>query len=264
MKMRVLIVDDEPWARRRIATLLKLEADVEVAGECQGGAEAIRAIADCAPDLVFLDVQMPEVDGFAVVEAIGPERMPLVIFATAYDKYAIQAFDAQAIDYLLKPFDEERFTKALNRARREFSERTSSERRFRELLDSMRNGRAFLQRLIVSSGGRILFLKTSEIDWIKASGNYVTLHAGKASHILRSTMNALEPKLDPQQFVRIHRSAIVNLDRVQEVQPWFRGEQILLMKDGTQLTIGRSFRHKLLGERKLEGQSHSLSTQSAQ
>jgi two-component system LytT family response regulator len=246
MKMRVLIVDDEPWARKRVVTLLRPEADVEIVGECSRGAEAVRAINDCAPDLVFLDVQMPEVDGFRVVEAVGPERMPLVIFATAYDKYAIQAFDAQAIDYLLKPFDDERFRKALNRAREEFKESAPSEQTLRELLESVRNGQRFLQRVIVNSGGRILFLKTSEIDWIEASGNYVTLHAGKASHMLRSTMNALEPKLDPQQFVRIHRSTIVNLDSVREVQPWFRGEQVLLLKDGTSLAIGRAFRHKIL------------------
>ena len=219
---------------------------MEVVGECPGGPEAVYAIADCAPDLVFLDVQMPEVDGFAVIDAVGPDRMPLVIFATAYDKYAIQAFDAQAIDYLLKPFAEQRFKKALNRARKEFNEGISSEQTLRELLESLRNGHRFLQRLMVNSGGRILFLKTNEVDWIEASGNYVTLHAGKTSPMLRSTMNSLEPKLDPQQFVRIHRSTIVNLDRVSEVKPWFRGEQVLLLKDGTSLTIGRAFRHKLM------------------
>jgi two-component system, LytTR family, response regulator len=246
MKMRVLIVDDEPWARKRIATLLKAEADVEMVGECSGGAEAVRTITERVPDLVFLDVQMPEVDGFEVVEAIGPDQMPLVIFATAYDKYAIQAFDAQALDYLLKPFDEERFRKALSRARREFIEKTPSERTIRGLLESVQSRQRFLQRLAVRSGGRILFLKAVDIDWVEASGNYVTLHAGTDSHMLRTGMNALEPKLDPEQFVRIHRSTIVNLDRVRQMQPWFRGEQILVLKDGTQLNVGRAFRGKLL------------------
>jgi two-component system, LytTR family, response regulator len=246
MKLRILIVDDEPWARKRIATLLKPEADVEIVGECQGGAEAVRAITEFAPDLVFLDVQMPEVDGFEVVEAVDPERMPLVIFATAYDRYAIQAFDAEAIDYLLKPFDEERFKKALNRARMEFKGKFSSKESLRELLESVRKGQRFLQRLIVRSGGRVLFLKAPDIDWIEASGNYVTLHTGKESHMLRTAMNALEPKLDPQQFVRIHRSAMVNLDHVREMQPWFRGEQVLVLRDGTRLSVGRAFREKFL------------------
>lgn len=246
MKMRVLIVDDEPWARRRIATLLKREEDVEIVKECAGGEEAIQAITECAPDLVFLDVQMPEVDGFEVLDAIGPEHMPLVIFATAYDKYAIQAFDAQAIDYLLKPFDEERFRKALNRARRELDGKISSEMALSKLLESMRGERRYLQRLVAKSSGRVLFLKLGDIDWLEATGNYVTLHAGKESHMLRTTMNALEPRLDPAQFARIHRSSIVNLDRVREMQPLFRGEQVLILKDGTQLSVGRAYRAKLL------------------
>jgi two-component system LytT family response regulator len=241
-----LIVDDEPWARKRIATLLKAETDVEIVRECTGGEEAIEAIAECAPDLVFLDVQMPEVDGFEVLDAIGPERMPLVIFATAYDKYAIQAFDAHAIDYLLKPFDEERFRKALYRARRELEGKISSETALSKLLESMRGERRYLQRLVAKSGGRVLFLKLADIDWLEATGNYVTLHAGKESHMLRTTMNALEPKLDPEQFARIHRSAIVNLDRVRELQPLFRGENVLILKDGTQLSVGRAFRATLL------------------
>ncbi|HEX9156257.1 MAG TPA: LytTR family DNA-binding domain-containing protein, partial [Nitrospira sp.] len=235
MKMRVLIVDDEPWARKRIATLLKPETDIEIVKECAGGEAAIQAITECAPDLVFLDVQMPEVDGFEVLDAIGPERMPLVIFATAYDKYAIHAFEAQAIDYLLKPFDEDRFRKALCRARRELDGKISSERALSKLLESMRGERRYLQRLVAKSGGRVLFLKLADIDWLEATGNYVTLHAGKESHMLRTTMNALEPRLDPEQFARIHRSSIVNLDRVRELQPLFRGEHVLILKDGTQL-----------------------------
>lgn len=214
--------------------------------ECAGGEEAIQAITECAPDLVFLDIQMPEVDGFEVLDAIGPEHMPLVIFATAYDKYAIQAFDAQAIDYLLKPFDEERFRKALNRARREFEGKISSGRVLSKLLESMRGERRYLQRLVAKSGGRVLFLKLADIDWLEATGNYVTLHSGKESHMVRTTMNALEPRLDPAQFVRIHRSSIVNLDHVREMQPLFRGEHVLILKDGTQLGVGRAYRAKLL------------------
>jgi len=169
-------VDDEPWARKRIATLLKAEADVEIVGECGGGLEAIHAITERVPDLVFLDVQMPEVDGFEVVQTIGSDQMPLVIFATAYDKYAIQAFDAQALDYLLKPFDEERFRKALQRARREFDEKASSATALPGLLESIQKEKSFLRRLVVRSGGRLLFIKAADIDWVEAAANYVTLH----------------------------------------------------------------------------------------
>jgi two-component system LytT family response regulator len=246
MKIRVLIVDDEPWARKRIATLLRAEADVEIVGECADGATAITKIGELSPDLVFLDVQMPEVDGFDVIEAVGPEHMPPVIFATAYDRYALQAFDAHALDYLLKPFDEERFQKALNRARKDLQRGNGeTQSALRSLLKTLQEGQKCLRRLVVKSGGRVVFLKASDVDWFEATGNYVTLHVGRDSHLLRGTMNALEPKLDPDQFVRIHRSAIVNLDRVKELQPWFRGEQVLALKDGTELTVGRAFRDRL-------------------
>ena len=241
-----MIVDDEPWARKRIATLLKSESDVEIVGECAGGEEAIRAITSSTPDLVFLDVQMPEVDGFEVLEAVSPQHMPLVIFATAYDRYAIQAFDAEAIDYLLKPFDEERFNKALTRARNEWKSKVSSETVFSKLLESVRPKQHYVNRLVANSGGRVLFLKLADIDWIEASGNYVTLHSGKECHMVRTTMNALEPRLDPAQFVRIHRRSIVNSDRVREMQPLFRGQRVLLLKNGTQLNVGRVFRARLL------------------
>jgi two-component system LytT family response regulator len=245
MKIRVLIVDDEPWARKRIATLLKSEKDVVVVGQCVDGSQAIEKIIGHSPDLVFLDVQMPEANGFEVVEAIGAERMPLIIFATAYDKYALQAFDAHALDYLLKPFDEERFYKALNRVRKDIESHSHSPKALASLLDSLREGRQYLQRLAVKSGGRVTFLKSSEVDWFEASGNYVTLHVGREVHLLRTTMNSLEPKLDANQFVRIHRSVIVNLDRVQEIQPWFRGEQVAILNGGTRLTVGRGFRDRL-------------------
>lgn len=242
----MLIVDDEPWARRRIATLLETERDIEVVGECADGPGAIEKITDVSPDLVFLDVQMPEFDGFEVVEAAAPDHMPLVIFATAYDKYALQAFDAHALDYLLKPFDEERFYKALGRARRELQQgKASLDNNLRALLGSLGNGRKYLQRLAVKSGRRIIFLKSTDIDWFEASGNYLTLHAGRDSYLLRGTLNDLVRKLDAAQFLRIHRSIIVNLDRVKELQPWFHGEQVLVLQDGTQLTVGRGFRQRL-------------------
>ncbi len=246
MKMRVLVVDDEPWARRRIVALLAGESDVEVVGECGDGAEAVAKIAELAPDLVFLDVQMPEIDGFEVLEAVGPSRMPRVIFATAYDAYALRAFDAQALDYLLKPFDDERFGQALSRARKDLGQsKALSDRSLHLLLESLQQNRKFLQRLVVKTGGRVVFLRANDVDWFEASGNYVALHVGRESHLLRTTMSVLEPKLDPEQFVRIHRSTIVNLDRVNELLPWFRGEQTLVLNGGTRLTVGRAFRERL-------------------
>lgn len=243
----MLIVDDEPWARKRIATLLKPEPGIEIVGQSDGGEDAIQKIIELCPDLIFLDVQMPDVDGFEVIDAVGPERMPLVIFATAYDKYALRAFDANALDYLLKPFDEERFYKALNRARTELQNapKSAHEASFRALLNHLRNSHKYLRRLVVKSGGRVLFLKATDVDWFEASGNYVGLHVGREVHLMREPMNALEAKLDPDQFVRIHRSSIVNLDRVKQLQPWFRGEQVLVLSDGTQLTVGRTFRDRL-------------------
>ena len=241
----MVIVDDEPWARRRIATLLKAEPDIEIVGEGSNGVEAVAKIGELSPDLVFLDVQMPDINGFEVIAAIGPERMPLVVFATAFDQYALKAFDAQALDYLLKPFDEDRFHKALDRARRDLRHRGAAQTALSSLLDRLRDGHAYLQRVVAKSGTRIAFVKAEEIDWFEAAGNYVTLHVGRDSHLLRTTMNALEPKLDPQQFVRVQRSIIVNLDRIRELQPWNRGEQMLLLKDGTKLTLGRSYRKNL-------------------
>lgn len=242
--MKVLIVDDEPWARKRISMLLAGESDVVIVGECSGGLEAIEKINALSPDLVFLDVQMPEADGFAVVEAVGPERMPLVIFATAYDQYALRAFEAQAIDYLLKPFDEERFRRSLERARRDLGKGTVAAS-LRSLLDSLSSGKGFLQRMVVKSRGRVIFLKVAEVDWFEAAGNYITLHAGRDDHLVRDTMNALEPRLDPDQFVRIHRGTIVNLDRIKEIQPWFRGEQLLVLLDGRELRVGRGYRDRI-------------------
>jgi two-component system, LytTR family, response regulator len=245
-QIQTLIVDDELWARRRIASLLKAEPDMRVVGECSTGADAVQSILTHLPDLIFLDVQMPKMDGFEVLDAVPSKRLPLVVFATAYDKYALQAFDVHAVDYLLKPFDAERFRKALNRARDDFQLKNElAQDKLRALLESVQNDRKFLRRLVVKSGGRIVFVRSSDVDWLEASGNYVTLHVGRESHLFRTTMNAIEPKLHPEQFVRIHRSAIVNLDRVKEVQPWFHGEQLLVLKDGTKIHVGRGFRSRL-------------------
>lgn len=228
--------------------MLKSEEDIDVVGECASGQDAVQQIEHLSPHLVFLDIQMPGMNGFEVIDAINAEQlMPLFIFATAYDKYALRAFDAHAFDYLLKPFDEERFYESLQRARLQLNRPSDeSAAAIRSLLGSVRKHSTYLDRLAIRSGGRIVFIKATEIDWIEATGNYVTLHVGRSTHLVRTTMNAFVPRLDAAQFVRIHRSTAVNLDRVQEILPWFQGEQVLRLKDGTQLNVGRSFRSRII------------------
>lgn len=246
MKIRALIVDDEPLARARLRTLLSEEADVEVVGECGDGLEAVAAVQDLTPELVFLDVQMPTLDGFGVVEALDPGALPVIVFVTAYDRYALQAFEVHALDYLLKPFDRDRFQKALERARAEL-QRSGSAETSQKLLAMLEDKavRKPLERLIIKSAGRVFFLRTEEIDWIEAAGNYVRLHVGAEAHLLRETMNGLEGRLDPGHFLRIHRSTIVNVDRIQELQAWFHGDYLVILRDGTQLTLSRGYRQKV-------------------
>jgi two-component system LytT family response regulator len=242
-RLRVLIVDDEPLARERIRSLLNREEAMEVIGECGDGQEAVTAIQELRPDLVFLDVQMPKLDGFDVLEALEPERMPTVIFVTAYDRYALKAFEVHAFDYLLKPFDRDRFRKAIQRVRSQFDKREPKRpARVRALLHDVKDVRKPLERIIIKSGGRVYFVRTEEIDWIEAAGNYLRLHVGGNMHLLRDTMTGIEGKLDAGQFVRIHRSTIVNVERIQELQPWFHGDYVVILRDGTQLTMSRSFR----------------------
>jgi len=242
-----VIVDDEPWARTKLLSLLSSEPDIEIVRACFSGEEAVEAIVTLAPALVFLDVQMPAMDGFAVIETIGTAAMPLVIFATAHDQYALRAFDAQALDYLLKPFDEERFQRALQRARQRLIAPSMQEAKLQRLLDSLGNERRHLQKIVVPRAGGMLIVKATDVDWLEASGNYVTLHLGRTTYLLRESLNAFEQKLDPQQFVRLHRSAIVNVDRIRELAPWSGGEQAVVLQDGTPLTVGRVFRGRLMG-----------------
>ena len=246
-KIRTVIVDDEPLARRGIRAQLKNEKDIEIISECRNGHEAVKAIESQAPDLVFLDVQMPELDGFGVVDAIGVERMPGVIFVTAYDRYALRAFEVHALDYLLKPFDDERFATALERARRQIKQKNIDDlgRRLQGLLDDLQSSRKYVERLVVKSAGRIFFLSVAEIDWIEAADNYVRLHTGRESHLLRETMNSLEKKLDPEQFLRVHRSRIVNARKIKELQPLFRGEYDIMLRDGTRVESGRGYRERI-------------------
>ncbi|HYN85950.1 MAG TPA: LytTR family DNA-binding domain-containing protein [Pyrinomonadaceae bacterium] len=247
-RLRLLVVDDEPLARDKIRQMARHDPDLEIVGECSNGQEALAAFRELRPDLLLLDVQMPELGGFEVLEALKAEpRQPVVIFVTAYDQYAVRAFEYHALDYLLKPFDRERFEAAVRRAKEHLRERAPNgavDRRILALLEQLRTGR-YIERLVVKNGGRVYFLETSEIDWVEAEGNYISIHTGKKSHLLRETISNLEAQLDPRRFVRIHRSAIVNISRVQELQPWTHGEYHVILQDGTQLTLSRNYRENL-------------------
>ncbi len=247
MKVRTLIVDDEPLARERIRSLLDQESDIEVVQECGDGKEAAEAILREQPDLVFLDVQMPEMTGFEVIDAVGPEEMPTVIFVTAYDQYALRAFEARALDYILKPFDQERFERALQKARGTIQRQKDGDisERLRSLLEELRPRPKYLDRLVVRSGSRITFLRTEEVEWIDAEGNYVRLHVGKKSYLLRETMSGIEAKLDPERFIRIHRSTIVNVESIKSLESLFQGEYVVHLEDGTKLTSSRGYRDRL-------------------
>ena len=246
-KIRVLVADDEPLARERLSGLLSSEPDVELVAQARDGEEAATAIHAHSPDLVFLDVQMPQMNGFEVLETVGGDKMPLVIFVTAYDQHALKAFQVRALDYLLKPFDRERFTESLQRARKQIEREETGDlgRRLLALVKDLRRDQPRADRLVVKSGGRLFFLRTDEIDWVEAAGNYVRLHVGTASHLLRETMTAIEGRLDPEKFFRIHRSRIVNMERIQELQPWLNGEYAVLLRTGTRLTLSRGYREKL-------------------
>lgn len=254
MTIRAAIVDDEPLARRRIRNLLGEAADVEVIAECANGKDAIESLEESPPELLFLDIQMPEVDGFDVLQAIGVGRVPVVIFVTAYDQFALRAFEAQALDYLLKPFDDERFGAALQRARERIRQQQGGDldRRLQALLENVRGDRGYLRRLVVPSGHRSIFVRTEHIDWIEAERNYIRLHVGGRAYLLRENLSHLVSALDPATFCRIHRSTIVNIDRIQAVESLFHGEYLVVLQDGTKLTSGRSYRrglHALMGKR---------------
>lgn len=243
-----IVVDDEPLAREKLRGFLESESDIEVIAECRDGAEALLAIEQEKPDLVFLDVQMPEMDGFEVLDHLDRAHVPTVVFVTAYDQYAIKAFEVHAVDYLLKPFDRERFREALNRARIEIERRQVSgmKQRLEALLEDIESRRSkYPERLVVKSSGRVVFLKVAEIDWVDAAGNYVKLHTGDETLLLRETMGRLEERLDPRQFLRIHRSTIVNIERIRELQQQFHGDYVVILKSGQRLTLSRSYRDKI-------------------
>jgi len=246
--IRTLIVDDEPLSRERLRGLLADEPEIEIVGECGDGCQAVLAIEEFKPDLVFLDVQVPNLDGFHILESVGVDRIPAVIFVTAYDQYALRAFDVHAVDYVLKPFGRERLQKALVHARAQIAREKSSDLsgQIVALLEEMRPPQhRYLKRIMIKESGRFFFLRTSDIDWVEASGNYVRLHLGADSHLLRETMNGLEGRLDPERFLRIHRSTIVNIERIKELQPWFHGDYIVMLRDDRQLTMSATYREKL-------------------
>lgn len=252
MAFTVLLVDDEPLAREGLRMLLASDRDVSAIHEARNGHEAVEAIRTVRPDLVFLDVQMPEMDGFAVVQEVGAMQMPAVVFVTAHDKYAIQAFEINAIDYLLKPITEERFAKALTRSKSLLKPKQADEpsRQILSLLETIAAPRQSLKRLAVRSAGKTIFVDVVDIDWIEAAENYVQLHAGRADHLLHVTMNTLEKSLDAELFLRIHRSVIVNVKRIKEMQPVMHGEYVITLANGVRLQSGRSYtdRVKMLAE----------------
>ncbi|MEM1183163.1 MAG: LytTR family DNA-binding domain-containing protein [Acidobacteriota bacterium] len=248
MPIEALIIDDEPLAREKVRGFLENESDITIVAECRDGKEALEALEEHRPQLVFLDVQMPEMDGFEVLSNVEPEHLPTVIFTTAYDQYALKAFDVHAVDYLLKPFDRERFQQAVARARSEVERRELGDMRghIQALLEHVSERRPKPpQRLVIKSSGRVVFLKVDDIDWIDAAGNYVKLHAGGESHLLRETMSRLEDRLDSSKFIRIHRSTIVNIECIKELQQQFHGDYLVVLKSGQRLTLSRSYREKI-------------------
>ena len=263
--IRALVVDDESLAREALLVMLGGDPEIEVIAECRNGKEAVTAIREKSPDVVFLDVQMPEMDGFQVVAEVGAARMPVTIFVTAYDRHALRAFEAHALDYLLKPFDHDRFDAALQRAKTfvrqqklgEISEslfavlqdlKSKNVKTPAEKDDRKPEGAAHqepLERVVIKSGGRIYFLKTAEIDWVEGAGDYLTLHSGSQTHLIRETMGNFHAKLDPQKFLRIHRSTIVNIERIKDIRPLYKGEYVITLTSGVGLKASRGYRHEL-------------------
>lgn len=249
--IKTLIVDDIELARERIKMFLKTNPEIEIIGECANGREAIAKIHKLSPDLVFLDIQMPKTSGFDVVQAIGVNNMPAVIFVTAYDEFAIRAFEVNAVDYLLKPFSKERLTNAVERAKRQIKreiQESDLEERLNSLLKQINSPGAtkYLKRITVKNAAYIFLLPTEEIEWIKAAGNYVELHVGKEMHLIRESLTQLEERLDPERFVRIHRSRIVNINFIKSIYPLFSGDHIVVLRNGTELNMSRTYSKNLI------------------
>ena len=247
MNIRALIVDDEPLAREWVRSAVAEDPELEVLGECGNGFEAAETIRRLKPDLVFLDVQMPGLDGFGVLEALSPEEIPAVVFVTAFDQYAVRAFEAQAVDYLMKPFSKERVEEAVRRVRELVKGRSLDD--FREsisrLVEKIRRDRSFPEWVLLKADGKNVFVKVKDIDWIESSRNNVRIHVGQTIYLLHETTSAIASRLDPRKFLRIHRSSIVNIERIKELHPWFNGDYAVVLRDGTQLTLSSSYRDRL-------------------
>ncbi|MEO5961440.1 MAG: LytTR family DNA-binding domain-containing protein, partial [Opitutaceae bacterium] len=251
--VRVIVADDEPAARRGVKLLLEKDGGFEIVGEAASGAESAELIRRLKPDLVFLDVQMPDGNGFEALKKIDPTAMPAVVFVTAYDEYALRAFEVHAVDYLLKPYDDVRFATTLQRAKVEVRRRQAEpvDARLAQLLDYLQQDRgrakaeSSVERILVKSSGEIFFLKAEEIDWIEAEGDYMKFHVSGRSHLMRETMARLEVRLDPKRFIRIHRSTIVNIDRLRKLSPSFAGEYAVILNDGTKLKLSRGYHERI-------------------
>jgi two-component system LytT family response regulator len=245
--IKILIVDDEQPARKKVRSFLKEQAGIDSIIEAENGIEAVEKIQQHKPDLVLLDIQMPDMTGFEVIETIGIENMPVVVFVTAYDQYAIDAFEVQAIDYLLKPFDQERFQKSFNRALEQIELKKNNVAILKNLLKEIKSEKKYLDRIMVNIGHRFFYVRTRDIIYISAEEKYVNVHTEKDRYLIRETMNNLEQQLDPFKFKRIHRSYIVNIDFIKEMQPWSHGDYVVILKNGTKLTMSRRFRDRLFG-----------------
>ncbi|HEY0158678.1 MAG TPA: LytTR family DNA-binding domain-containing protein [Thermoanaerobaculia bacterium] len=243
--IRTLVVDDEPLARKRMRALLRDYDDFPVVGDARDGEEALRTIAELRPDVVFLDVQMPGLDGFEVVRRLDAAPRPLIVFVTAFEQYALDAFRASAVQYLLKPVDRDELRNAIVRVRQLAAATPAPDTTLAELLAQLQKPRTYMQRIVVKTRGRTFLFRIEQIDWFESAGNYVCLHLGKERYLLRETMSGLEEKLDPGQFVRIHRTAIVNVERIREMKPTSHGEYLVMLADDTRLTLSRVYRERI-------------------
>ena len=250
-RIRVVVADDEPLARSGVADLVRRDPECTVVAECADGSATVEMVNRLRPDLLLLDVQMPELDGFGVLQRLDPDSVPAVIFITAYDQFAVQAFEVHALDYLVKPFDDRRFTEALTHAKTALRQGPGElTRRLSGLLEQLagrEDSRGFLSRIVVRVAGHVRFVRVEELDWIEAADYCAKLHAGGKVHVIRESLQALEERLDPGRFFRVHRSAIVNLDRVRELEPYLKGDHLVVLQDGTKLKLSRTRRAELEG-----------------